>query len=603
MSKIRVDELINQSNSGPTLAVEGLRVPTTKSLLIEGIISLNGDTGLTGQVLSRTTTGVGWSNVPLTDNNTTYTLSTIDGANPSTDKVIRLSAGGSGTGYTDVVLVAGNNVSLTRSSGRITIDSSFTDTNTITRIGSGGQNYTDGDVNLIGTGAATITQSGRTFTINVNDDNTTYTGESGVTVTGDNKIKIGQPVGPTDPVTFQQVTISGNLIVQGTTTTSNTVTVSTQDKFIDLNDVVIPTDAVADGGGIRLKGDSPHTILWSNTDDSWTSSEHFNIASGRTYKINGSDVITSTGLGNVIRASSLESVGVLSAGRWEAQTIDIAYGGTGKTTANEALNVFLPAQAANASKYLTTDGQNTSWAAIPPTYNGWSIGDNSVTSSVDSNDIVRFIGTGSALVTLDNVNKRLTINADNTSYNLSVENQQEANRKSIRLTDSTGYSEEVVLSAGTGVTLTRTGTRLEFSVAQDLATSAIPTFTGLNATGTVNATTYTGSGAQLSNLTGVPNGVYGSSGVIPVISVDPSGRITNISTAPNTGAAGSGGIVAGGSDYSIQYNNNGGLAGSDKIKFEPIQGELTLKGYLATDNIISTGATITELQALSLIHI
>ena len=601
MSKIRVDELINQSNSGPTLAVEGLRVPTTKSLLIEGIISLNGDTGLTGQVLSRTTTGVGWSNVPLTDNNTTYTLSTIDGANPSTDKVIRLSAGGSGTGYTDVVLVAGNNVSLTRNAGRIIIDSSFTDTNTVTRLGVNGQNYTDGDINFIGTGAATITQSGRTFTINVNDDNTTYSGESGVTITGDNKIKIGQPVGPNDPVTFQQVTVSGNLIVQGTTTTSNTVTVTTLDKFINLNDVVIPTDAVADGGGIRLKGDSPHTILWSNTDDSWTSSEHFNIASGRSYKIDGDEVVTSTGLGNIIRASTLESVGVLSAGRWEAQTIGIAYGGTGTTNANDALNAFLPSQAANSSKYLTTDGQNTSWAAIPPTYNGWSIGDNSVTSSVDSNDIVRFIGTGSALVTLDNVNKRLTINADNTTYNLSVENQQEPNRKSIRLTDSTGYSEEVVLSAGTGVTLTRTGSRLEFSVDQDLSTSAIPTFTGVDITGTVNATTYTGSGAQLSNLTGVPNGVYGSSGVIPVISVDPSGRITNISTAPNTGAAGSGGIVAGGSDYSIQYNNNGGLAGSDKIKFEPIQGELTLKGYLATDNIISTGATITELQALDYI--
>ena len=601
MSKIRVDELINQSNSGPTLAVEGLRVPSTKSLVVEGIISLNGDTGLTGQVLSRTTTGVGWSNVPLTDNNTTYTLSTDDGANPATDKVIRLTAGGSGSGSTDVVLVAGNNVSLTRSGGRITIDSTFTDTNTVTRLGVNGQNYTDGDLNLIGTGAATITQSGRTFTINVNDDNTTYTGESGVTITGDNKIKIGQPVGPNDPVTFQQVTISGNLIVQGTTTTSNTVTVSTQDKFINLNDVVIPTDAVADGGGIRLKGDSPHTILWSNTNDSWTSSEHFDLASGRTYKINGDEVITSTGLGNIIRASSLESVGVLSAGRWEAQTIGIAYGGTGQTNANDALNAFLPSQAANASKYLTTDGQDTSWAAIPPTYNGWSVGDNSVTTSVNSNDIVRFIGTGSALVTLDNVNKRLTFNADNTTYNLSVENQQQPNRKSIRLTDSTGYTEEVVLSAGTGVTLTRTGSRLEFSVDQDLSASAIPNFTGIDITGTVNATTYTGSAAQLSNLTGVPNGVYGSSGVIPVISVDPTGRITNISTAPNTGAAGSGGIVAGGSDYSLQYNNNGGLAGSDKIKFEPIQGELTLSGYLVSDNIVSTGATITELQALDYI--
>lgn len=601
MSRIRVDELINQGNSGPTLAVEGLRVPSTKSLVVEGIISLNGDTGLTGQVLSRTTTGVGWTNVPLTDNNTTYTLSTVDGANPATDKVIRLSAGGSGSGFTDVVLVAGNNVSLTRNSGRIIIDSSFTDTNTVTRVGAAGQNYTDGDINLVGTGAATITQSGRTFTINVNDENTTYVGESGVTVTADNKIKIGQPVGPTDPVTFQQVTVSGNLIVQGTTTTSNSVTVTTLDKFINLNDVLIPTDAVADGGGIRLKGDSDHTILWSNVEDSWTSSEHFNLASGREYKIDGDEVITSTSLGSGVRQSTLESVGVLSAGRWEAQTIGIPYGGTGHTNANDALNAFLPVQAANSGKYLTTDGQDTSWAAIPPTYNGWSIGDNSVTAQVNSNDIVRVIGTGSALVTMDNVQKRLTINADNTTYNLTVENQQQPNRKSIRLTDNTGYAEEVILSAGTGVTLTRTNNRLEFSVAQDLSTSAVPTFTALNITGGVNATTYTGSGAQLEGLTGVPNGVYGSSAVIPVISVDPSGRITNISTAPNTGAAGASGIVAGGNDYSIQYNNNGGLAGSDKIKFEPIQGELTLRGYLVSDNIVSTGATITELQALDYI--
>ena len=606
MSRIRVDELINQGNSGPTLAVEGLRVPSTKSLVVEGIISLNGDTGLTGQVLSRTTTGVGWTNVPLTDNNTTYTLSTVDGANPATDKVIRLSAGGSGSGFTDVVLVAGNNVSLTRNAGRIIIDSSYTDTNTVTRVGSGGQNYTDGDINLVGTGAATISQSGRTFTINVDDENTTYVGESGVTVTADNKIKIGQPVGPTDPVTFQQVTVSGNLIVQGTTTTSNSVTVTTLDKFINLNDVLIPTDAVADGGGIRLKGDQDHTILWNNTEDSWTSSEHFNLASGREYKIDGDEVITSTALGNGVRQSSLESVGVLGAGRWEAQTIDIAYGGTGQTTANNALNAFLPSQAGNASKYLTTDGQDTSWAAIPPTYNGWSIGDSSVTAQVNSNDIVRVIGTGSALVTMDNVQKRLTINADNTTYGLTVENQQQPNRKSIRLTDSTGYAEEIILSAGTGVTLTRTdniqGTRLEFSVAQDLSTSATPTFTNLTITGGINATTYTGSAAQLEGLTAVPNGVYGSSATIPVISVDPSGRITNISTAPNTGAAGAGGIVAGGNDYSIQYNNNGGFAGSDKIQFEPTQGELRLKGYLVSDNIVSTGATITELQALDYIR-
>ena len=73
MSRLRVDELINQGNSGPTLAVEGLQIPPNKELAIQGSITLNGNSGLNGQVLARTTTGLGWANVPLTDNDTTYT--------------------------------------------------------------------------------------------------------------------------------------------------------------------------------------------------------------------------------------------------------------------------------------------------------------------------------------------------------------------------------------------------------------------------------------------------------------------------------------------------------------------------------------------------
>ena len=176
MSRIRVDELINQGNSGAPLAVEGITIPASKQLELYGSISLSGDLGVNGQVLARSSTGLTWANVPLTDNDTTYSLSAIDGVNSVTEKVIRLSAGGSGTGNTDVVLVAGTNVNLVRSNERITINSTFTNTDTITRVKTGGNNYVTGDVEFVAGGDLNIVQSGRRFTFSVTDDNTEYVG-------------------------------------------------------------------------------------------------------------------------------------------------------------------------------------------------------------------------------------------------------------------------------------------------------------------------------------------------------------------------------------------------------------------------------------------
>ena len=47
-----------------------------------------------------------------------------------------------------------------------------------------------------------------------------------------------------------------------------------------------------------------------------------------------------------------------------AGTLPIANGGTGQDTAGAALNALLPTQATHTGKYLTTDGSNTSWAAV-----------------------------------------------------------------------------------------------------------------------------------------------------------------------------------------------------------------------------------------------
>lgn len=60
--------------------------------------------------------------------------------------------------------------------------------------------------------------------------------------------------------------------------------------------------------------------------------------------------------------SDIATVGTITSGTWSADTIAINKGGTGQTTANAALNALLPTQSSNGTKFLQTDGSNTSWA-------------------------------------------------------------------------------------------------------------------------------------------------------------------------------------------------------------------------------------------------
>lgn len=130
------------------------------------------------------------------------------------------------------------------------------------------------------------------------------------------------------------LTVSGNLTVNGTTTTVNSTTVDVKDKNITLGNVATPTDTTADGGGISLLGATTKTFNWLDATDSWTSSEDIDLASGKVYRINGTTVLTGSSLGTGVTGSSLTSVGTLTSGTWNANTIGVAYGGTGATTLN-----------------------------------------------------------------------------------------------------------------------------------------------------------------------------------------------------------------------------------------------------------------------------
>jgi len=87
--------------------------------------------------------------------------------------------------------------------------------------------------------------------------------------------------------TGTSLVLSGDLTVNGTTTTINSTEITVDDKNLTLGSVATPTDAGADGGGITLKGTTDHTLNWVDATDAWTSSEHFNLASGKSYYVNG----------------------------------------------------------------------------------------------------------------------------------------------------------------------------------------------------------------------------------------------------------------------------------------------------------------------------
>ena len=105
--------------------------------------------------------------VTTPDNNTTYAISAQDGGT-STEKIIRLTSGGNaGAGINDdVTLVAGSNVTLSRTGDAITINSSYIDTNTITRLQSStGGTLVSGDITIAAGGSSTVSQAGNTITI------------------------------------------------------------------------------------------------------------------------------------------------------------------------------------------------------------------------------------------------------------------------------------------------------------------------------------------------------------------------------------------------------------------------------------------------------
>lgn len=209
----------------------------------------------------------------------TNTLSNIDNASLTNSAITingsSVSLGGSISigDITGITTAAGSGLSGGGSSGDITlsIDTAFTAdlttaqtlTNKTLTSPSVGTSLTTASTsfNLLNTTATTVNFAGAASTISIGSATSTTTINDSLIVTG-------------------------NLTVNGTTTTIDTQTLQVEDKNIILG-YGSTSDVAVDGGGITLTGATSKTFNWVDATDAWTSSEHMNLLTGKSYKING----------------------------------------------------------------------------------------------------------------------------------------------------------------------------------------------------------------------------------------------------------------------------------------------------------------------------
>ena len=208
------------------------------------------------------------------------------------------------------------------------------------------------------------------------------------------------------------LTVTGNLIVGGSTVAINTEVITVEDKNIELANIATPSNSAADGGGITLKGTTDKTFNWTNSTASWTSSENIDLASGKVFRINGTTVLTSTTLtANVTGNLTGNSNGVHTGNVIGNVSGDVSGNVSGNVTGN------LTGTASNAlvwtnQRKITLDGDVTGNVFIDGSANvtiTTTIASNSVALGTDTTgDYVANLVSGTGITITDNSGEGMT---------------------------------------------------------------------------------------------------------------------------------------------------------------------------------------------------
>ena len=234
--------------------------------------------------------------VTTPDSNTTYGISAQDGA-VATEKLLRLSAGGSGSGDDDIKLIAGSNMTINRSGDELTFISNYIDNDTVTTIAAQtGGTAQSGAMVIAATGAATVSQdaASRTITINSVDTDTVTRvrgGTGGAYASGD--------------ITF--IDGGATTITQGTLASppnTPTLTIESTDTVTRLKG---GTTGTLTSGDLTLVGGTNSSISQTGstiTIDSTDTNTITRLASGSNAVLAGDFKFTAAGASSISQSSS-----------------------------------------------------------------------------------------------------------------------------------------------------------------------------------------------------------------------------------------------------------------------------------------------------------
>jgi hypothetical protein len=346
------------------------------------------------------------------------------------------------------------------------------------------------DITTTGSGTATVFNANAT-TLNIGGAATT--------------VSIGAATG-TATINNANVVITGNLTVNGTTTTVNSTTITVDDINIELGSVASPTDITANGGGITLKGATDKTLNWVSSTAAWTSSEDFNLLTGKVYEINGTTVLSATTLGSGVTGSSLTSVGTIGTGVWNGTVVTGQYGGTGVNNSGKTITIGGNFTHTGAHTLGLTTSANTS-VTLPTTGTLATLaGSETFTNKTLTSPIISTISNTGTL-TLPTSTDTLVGRATTDTLTNKTLTSPTMTTPTLGVASATSINKVAITAPATGSTLT-------IAEGKTLTASNTLTFTGTDASsvafGAGGTVLYSGgalgtpSSATLTNATGLP---------------------------------------------------------------------------------------------------
>lgn len=105
------------------------------------------------------------------------------------------------------------------------------------------------------------------------------------------------------------VKVKGNLTVEGGQFSAANLDIT--DKTIGIAYTASPSDSTADQAGFVVYGTTDKTFLYDNAGIEWKSSENIGIQTGKSFRVGGQEVLSSSTLGAGVTLSSLQKVGTL----------------------------------------------------------------------------------------------------------------------------------------------------------------------------------------------------------------------------------------------------------------------------------------------------